>query len=83
MSTGPMIPFGKGGPGLGLGLGTPFVNGLLVGAAVAYILTNEDVQKTLFRGVARVIGTVQGGIEEMRERYRDAEAEIEVQEETE
>lgn len=82
MSGTSLVPFtGKGGHdglglGMGLGLGSPFAQGLLVGAAVTFLLTNENVQKALFRGVARVIGTVQGGIEEMKERYHDAEAEL-------
>lgn len=62
--------------GRGSVLGTPYVQGMLIGAAVTYLLTNESVQKAIIRGVARVIGSVQGGIEEMRERYRDAEAEM-------
>lgn len=53
-----------------------FVRGMAVGAAVTYILTNETVQKAIFRGIAGVIGTVQGGLEEVKERYRDAEAEV-------
>ncbi len=62
--------------GRGSALGSPYLQGMVIGAAVTYLLTNETVQKALIRGVARVIGSVQGGVEEMRERYRDAEAEM-------
>lgn len=53
-----------------------FVRGLLIGAAAAYLLTNEDVQRTVIKGAVKVWSTVQGGIEEAKERFRDAEAEI-------
>lgn len=53
-----------------------FVRGMAIGAAVTYVLTNETVQKAIFRGIAGIVGTVQGGIEEIKERYNDAEAEL-------
>jgi hypothetical protein len=53
-----------------------FVRGLLIGAAAAYLLTNEDVQRTVIKGAVKVWSTLQGGIEEAKERFRDAEAEI-------
>jgi hypothetical protein len=53
-----------------------FVKGLLIGAAAAYLLTNEDVQRTAIKGVVKVWSALQGGVEEVKERFRDAEAEL-------
>lgn len=60
-------------PGL---LNDRFVRGLLIGAAAAYLLTNETVQRTAIKGVVRAWGLVQGGVEEVKERFHDAEAEV-------
>lgn len=54
-----------------------FVKGVLLGAAATYLLTNERVQHTLFRAVARVWTGMRFGMEEVRERYQDAQAEVE------
>jgi hypothetical protein len=53
-----------------------FVKGLLIGAAAAYLLTNETVQRTAIKGVVKVWSLLQGGVEELTERFHDAEAEI-------
>jgi hypothetical protein len=53
-----------------------FFRGLLIGAAATYILTNESVQRSAIKGVVKVWSMVQGGIEEAKERFQDAEAEI-------
>jgi hypothetical protein len=53
-----------------------FLRGLLIGAAATYLLTNEEVQRTLIKGAVQVWQTVEGGIEEAKERFRDAEAEL-------
>lgn len=53
-----------------------FLKGLLIGAAATYLLTNESVQRTLIKGVVQVWSAVQGGIEEAKERFHDAEAEL-------
>lgn len=58
-------------------LGNPrFIRGALVGAAVTYLLTNEQVQQTAIHGAVRAWSLVRGGVEEMKERFRDAEAEL-------
>jgi hypothetical protein len=62
-------------PALGLG-SDRFVRGLFIGAAAAYLLTNEEVQRTVIKGAVKVWSSVQGGLEEAKERFRDAEAEI-------
>jgi len=53
-----------------------FLKGLLIGAAAAYLLTNESVQRSAIKGVVKVWSMLQGGVEEIKERFHDAEAEI-------
>ncbi|MEQ8602100.1 MAG: hypothetical protein RIB45_02185 [Marivibrio sp.] len=53
-----------------------FVTGALVGAAAAYMLSNPAVQDAAIKGAVKVWTVVQGGVEEMKERFRDAEAEL-------
>lgn len=53
-----------------------FLKGLLIGAAAAYLLTNESVQRTAIKGAVKLWTSVQGGVEEVKERFRDAEAEL-------
>jgi len=52
------------------------VNGALTGAAVAFLLTNETVQRTVIYSAVRVWLLAQEGIEEFKERFRDAAAEV-------
>jgi len=64
-----------------------FLKGLLIGAAATYPLTNESVQRTMIKGAVKAWNFVQGGVEEIKERFHDAEAELHasavVQEESE
>ncbi|WP_242469303.1 YtxH domain-containing protein [Rhabdochromatium marinum] len=53
-----------------------FIKGALIGAAAAYLLTNESVQRTLIKSAVRTWSLVQTGVEEVKERFHDAEAEI-------
>ncbi|AFL68887.1 hypothetical protein [Sulfurospirillum barnesii] len=53
-----------------------FVIGAVVGALGAYLLTNEKAQKALFKTVAKGTQAFQAGIEEIKERYEDAQAEL-------
>lgn len=53
-----------------------FFKGLLIGAAVAYLVTNEQVQRTVIKGVVKTWSLLQGGVEEVKERFGDAAAEI-------
>lgn len=53
-----------------------FVKGALVGAVVAYLLTNEKVQQNAIKAAVKSWTLLQGGVEEMKERFRDAEAEL-------
>lgn len=56
-----------------------FLKGALVGAAVTFLLTNDSVQKNAISSIAKVWHLFQGGFEEVKERFRDAEAEIKAQ----
>ena len=60
-----------------------FLKGLLIGATATYLITNESVQKTAIKSVVRAWTHIQGGVEEMKERFHDAEAEIQAAESTE
>ena len=53
-----------------------FFKGLLIGAAAAYLLTNENVQRTAIKGAVKAWSLLQGGVDELKERFHDAEAEI-------
>jgi hypothetical protein len=53
-----------------------FFKGLLIGAAAAYLLTNESVQRTAIKGAVKAWSLMQGGVEELKERFHDAEAEL-------
>lgn len=56
-----------------------FVLGALVGAAGAYLLTNEKAQKNMFKAFAKGGEMLNAGVEEMKERFEDAKAEMEAQ----
>jgi hypothetical protein len=58
-----------------------FLKGALVGAIGAYLLTNEDAQKKIFKTFAKGADMFGAGIEEMKERMEDAKAELEAQRE--
>lgn len=53
-----------------------FIKGALVGGLAAYLLTNENIQQSAIKGAVKVWSLLQGGLEEMKERFRDAEAEL-------
>jgi hypothetical protein len=53
-----------------------FLKGALVGAAATFLLTNGNVQKNAINSIVKVWSMFQGGLEEVKERFRDAEAEI-------
>lgn len=54
-----------------------FLIGAAIGAAGAYLLTNENAQKAIFKTIAQGSSMFQAGIEEMKERFEDAKAELE------
>jgi len=53
-----------------------FIKGALAGAAVAYLATNETVQNAAIKASVKTWLTLQGSLEEVKERLKDAEAEI-------
>lgn len=53
-----------------------FIKGALIGAAVTYLLTNEKIQDALFKTAAKSSTMFQTGMEEVKERYEDAKAEV-------
>jgi len=58
-----------------------FLKGALIGAIGAYLLTNEDAQKKIFKTFAKGADLFGAGIEEMKERMEDAKAELEAERE--
>ena len=59
-----------------------FLKGALIGAVGAYLLTNENAQKTIFKTFAKGADMLSIGVEEMKERMEDAKAELEAQRES-
>ncbi len=57
-----------------------FVKGALIGAAAVYLLSNEKVQHSVLKSAVKAWGLLQGGVEELKERVRDAEAELHAEE---
>ena len=53
-----------------------FWKGALLGAAVALLATNDTVQKSVIKGAAKVIGAIQGGVQEIKEKFEDVRAEM-------
>lgn len=53
-----------------------FLIGTLIGVAATYILTNENAQKAILKGFAKLSSLVEMGVEELKERYEDAKAEV-------
>lgn len=57
-----------------------FLKGLLIGAGITYIMTNEKAQQALFKAIVKTGTFFQAGVEELKERFEDAKAEIQSQE---
>ena len=56
-----------------------FLKGVLVGAGVAYLLTNEKAQQALFKAIVKAGNLLECGVEELKERFEDAKAEFNAQ----
>ena len=54
-----------------------FVKGALVGAALTYLLTNKGAQENIMKAASKGSELFQAGMEEMKERFEDAKAEME------
>jgi hypothetical protein len=52
------------------------VKGVLVGAAAAYLLSNQTAQRVILRTAVQAWAAVRGGVEELKERFHDVEAEV-------
>jgi len=65
---------------LGLDVSAPtFWKGALLGAGVTLLVTNETVQKTVMRGMTKMMTATSSGIEELKEKYEDAKAEVDAE----
>lgn len=53
-----------------------FITGIALGAMATYFLTDENAQKKLFKLIAKGTEMFQMGVEEMKERFEDAKAEM-------
>jgi len=53
-----------------------FWKGVLLGAALALLVTNDTVQKAVLKGTASVWTAAQSGVEEVKEKFEDVKAEI-------
>lgn len=60
--------------------GQRFWTGALVAGAVVFLLTNEDVQRATIKTAVKAWSLMEGGFEELKERFRDAQAEIKAEE---
>lgn len=56
-----------------------FLIGAAIGVIGGYLLSNENAQKALFKTIAKGSELFQATIEEMKERYEDAKAEMQAQ----
>ena len=56
-----------------------FWKGALVGAGVTVLLTSETVQKAVVKTLSRGMAAASAGVEEMKEKYEDAKAEVEAE----
>lgn len=52
-----------------------YIKGAVVGAALTLLITNPTIKKALVKGVVGIWGTMQGGVEELKEQIRDVQAE--------
>ena len=56
-----------------------FWKGALVGAGITLLVTNETVQKTVMKGMTKMMSATSSGIEELKEKYEDAKAEVDAE----
>lgn len=53
-----------------------FIKGALIGAGITYLLTNEKAQQAIFKAIVKAGSMLEAGVEELKERFEDAKAEI-------
>ena len=56
-----------------------FIKGALIGAAVTYLLTNKGAQDNIMKAFSKGTELFQAGMEELKERYEDAKAQMDAQ----
>lgn len=56
-----------------------FIKGMLIGAAVTFLLTNEKAQQTIIKAGVNLFSQVASGVEEFKEKVEDARADAEEQ----
>ncbi|AII14877.1 hypothetical protein CIG2463D_1095 [Campylobacter iguaniorum] len=56
-----------------------FLKGVLIGAGLTYVLTNQKASQALFKAIVKAGNLLQSGTEELKERFEDAKAEINAQ----
>jgi hypothetical protein len=56
-----------------------FIKGALIGAAVTYLLTNKGAQDNIMKAFSKGSELFQAGMEELKERYEDAKAQMDAQ----
>ncbi|ANE36024.1 hypothetical protein CIG11343_1008 [Campylobacter iguaniorum] len=56
-----------------------FLKGVLIGAGLTYVLTNQKASQALFKVIVKAGNLLQSGTEELKERFEDAKAEINAQ----
>lgn len=52
------------------------ITGIVAGAAIAYLLSNRNVQKSIGTTANKAWGAVRGEVEELKERLADVQAEL-------
>ncbi len=50
--------------------------GVILGAGITFLLTNDNVQKSIIKGTAKLYGLIQGGVQEIKEKFEDVQAEM-------
>lgn len=53
-----------------------YIKGLVLGAGLAYLLTNPNVQRAIVKGSVSLLAAVQGGFEEVKEQIQDIKCEM-------
>ncbi|AIB13300.1 hypothetical protein ABAZ39_15205 (plasmid) [Azospirillum argentinense] len=56
-----------------------FLIGLLVGAAAAYVLSDEELRGKIVKSGLKLYGNLAGGLAEMKEQMADLQAELEAE----
>jgi hypothetical protein len=58
-----------------------FIKGVLIGALATYLLTNKNAQETIMKTIGKGSELFSAGIEELKERYEDAKAQMQASQE--